>query len=311
MPERTRKGVSYSSTEAGPADSVWDGIIDDYVAMDCDDWVNDMRMRRHDIWLRQGELDLKAAKPAEKRKRSTKADASEEDRPAKKPRKSATLRKKVVVQIFKDKSAMTPEPGNDVEREDVDLLTPPSSQDVHSRSSKARRLADQVLIDALETPPETPPGTPSSRVRYWRSDNPEDTPSRSKMSPQRPNSSPLSRSFKPLRDISNSVSVASPNRPEHSPIKASPSKHNMRNVEHKPSKFRIVSLVVDEDFEVSESDGDNCASKSQRLLQDWEASASNVLSTAPESESIEMDKENDPGGGVVRWARRYLRMSDI
>ncbi|KZF23326.1 DHS-like NAD/FAD-binding domain-containing protein, partial [Xylona heveae TC161] len=41
-----------------PAESAWNGIIDYWVGMDCDTWVTDMRKRRSDIWLRQGELKL-------------------------------------------------------------------------------------------------------------------------------------------------------------------------------------------------------------------------------------------------------------
>lgn len=55
-----------------PSESQWDGVIDDYVAMDCDDWINDLRKRREDLWLRQGELDLKITKPvSQKRKRKS------------------------------------------------------------------------------------------------------------------------------------------------------------------------------------------------------------------------------------------------
>ncbi|KIW96354.1 uncharacterized protein Z519_03423 [Cladophialophora bantiana CBS 173.52] len=54
-----------------PAESVWDGIIDDFVSMDCDDWVDDLKRRRHDLWLRQGEIDMtitKSERPKRKRK---------------------------------------------------------------------------------------------------------------------------------------------------------------------------------------------------------------------------------------------------
>ena len=44
--------------------------------MDCDEWIADLRTRREDLWLRQGELDLKVTKVAgEKRKRKTTDEA--------------------------------------------------------------------------------------------------------------------------------------------------------------------------------------------------------------------------------------------
>lgn len=76
-----------------PAESVWEGIIDDFVAMDCDDWVEDLRNRRSDLWLRQGEIDLavvKSSMPKKKRKSAMGEDGIE-NRPMKKA--------KVVVEI--------------------------------------------------------------------------------------------------------------------------------------------------------------------------------------------------------------------
>jgi NAD-dependent SIR2 family protein deacetylase len=69
-----------------PAESVWEGIIDDFVAMDCDDWVEDLKSRRHDLWFRQGEIDMtvtKSAQPKRKRK-SIEDDNAKEKRPTKK-----------------------------------------------------------------------------------------------------------------------------------------------------------------------------------------------------------------------------------
>lgn len=68
-----------------PSESQWDGVIDDYVAMDCDEWIDDLRKRREDLWLRQGELDLKTTKAvSQKRKRkSTDETDAEVSRPKK------------------------------------------------------------------------------------------------------------------------------------------------------------------------------------------------------------------------------------
>lgn len=76
-----------------PAETTWDGVIDDFVAMDCDDWVEDVRRRRPDIWLRQGDLALTVTKSSQvKRKRkSMNEDSDVENRP--------TKRTKVTVEI--------------------------------------------------------------------------------------------------------------------------------------------------------------------------------------------------------------------
>lgn len=49
-----------------PAESIWNDYIDEWVGMDCDDWVRDLKMRREDLWLRQGELALPITKPVAK-----------------------------------------------------------------------------------------------------------------------------------------------------------------------------------------------------------------------------------------------------
>lgn len=84
-----------------PSESQWDGIIDDYVAMDCDDWVMDLRQRREDLWLHQGELQLKPTKLiGQKRKRKSVDEVDVSDAP---PAKRAAI--SVNVPIVKKKAA--------------------------------------------------------------------------------------------------------------------------------------------------------------------------------------------------------------
>ncbi|MDI1493122.1 MAG: NAD-dependent deacetylase hst3 [Ramalina farinacea] len=45
-----------------PADSAWKDVIDDWVCMDCDEWVAKVRQCRPDIWQIQESLDLKLTK---------------------------------------------------------------------------------------------------------------------------------------------------------------------------------------------------------------------------------------------------------
>ena len=45
-----------------PAESVWKGLIDYWICMDCDEWVAKMRKSRPDIWQVQGELQVRIKK---------------------------------------------------------------------------------------------------------------------------------------------------------------------------------------------------------------------------------------------------------
>lgn len=86
------KGQVIFINRTRPAESTWDSTIDHFVSADCDDWVNDLKQRRSDIWLRQGEIDLKITKPnVAKRKRKTDVTEDEGARPAKKMRISVEI----------------------------------------------------------------------------------------------------------------------------------------------------------------------------------------------------------------------------
>lgn len=62
-----KKGRVIFVNRTRPAESVWDSFIDYFVPMDCDDWVNNLKQRRADIWLHQGNID-ETMKPKKKRK---------------------------------------------------------------------------------------------------------------------------------------------------------------------------------------------------------------------------------------------------
>lgn len=46
-----------------PSESTWKNVLDYWVAMDCDEWVDSVRVYRPDIWHRQTELDVQKGKP--------------------------------------------------------------------------------------------------------------------------------------------------------------------------------------------------------------------------------------------------------
>ncbi|KAI9783491.1 MAG: hypothetical protein M1835_003790 [Candelina submexicana] len=75
-----RKGRVIFVNLTKPAESVWGDILDYWVGMDCDAWVDDLKERRGDLWLRQGELKLPIAKDTTYRKgKARKAKATIQD----------------------------------------------------------------------------------------------------------------------------------------------------------------------------------------------------------------------------------------
>lgn len=63
-----------------PSESVWKNVIDHWVTMDCDEWVDSVRVHRPDLWQMQTELDVQIRKPRSnpaKKKRNS-VDGKEE-----------------------------------------------------------------------------------------------------------------------------------------------------------------------------------------------------------------------------------------
>jgi NAD-dependent SIR2 family protein deacetylase len=55
-----------------PAKSIWGDVIDYWINMDCDAWIEDLKTRREDLWQRQGEAKL----PARKRPRKSSSQSN-------------------------------------------------------------------------------------------------------------------------------------------------------------------------------------------------------------------------------------------
>lgn len=58
-----------------PPESVWKGIIDYWVAMDCDEWIKSLHHDRPDLWQIQRELDFKVKKNASRTGRANEAES--------------------------------------------------------------------------------------------------------------------------------------------------------------------------------------------------------------------------------------------
>ena len=59
---RTGKGKVIFINRTKPSESGWNGVIDWWVGMDCDEWVHDLHDRRSDLWERQGKIQLSVVK---------------------------------------------------------------------------------------------------------------------------------------------------------------------------------------------------------------------------------------------------------
>ena len=57
-----KKGVVVFVNLTRPPGSVWNDVLDYWVSMDCDEWVNDLRVRRPGLWLKQSVLEPKMVK---------------------------------------------------------------------------------------------------------------------------------------------------------------------------------------------------------------------------------------------------------
>jgi NAD-dependent SIR2 family protein deacetylase len=159
-----------------PSESVWEGIIDDFVAMDCDDWVDDLKKRRQDLWLRQGDLALAVSKPssAKRKRKSVEGDDTDENRPLKKS--------KVTVEIPR---AHMPRP----------VLAPSTPSRKNLMANKLKMSSTQAVRSILSplAQAKRPPVEPFTSPLRFDDDDAygQRTPS-TKGTPKRPSFSPFS-----------------------------------------------------------------------------------------------------------------------
>lgn len=193
--QKEGKGRVIFVNRTRPAESVWDGIIDDYVSMDCDDWVQDLHERRSDLWLRQGDLKLKVTKPSIKRKRKHSDAGEDESRPTKKA--------KIVVEI----SLANREKPKPRKPKKLVIATDQSSN-------------SQPSMDAIP-PGVQVPRTPRKSYQFLKSaylHHPNQPLLSALAKARRPDVSPLGCSIKPFQLGANETIFGTPKRPPISPI---------------------------------------------------------------------------------------------
>lgn len=84
-----------------PAESVWADIIDFWVEMDCDSWVEDLKEKKPIIWLPPGSVETEPRIPIPKRRRPLNDDVQKKE--AKKPKKVENTTKSATAATAKDK----------------------------------------------------------------------------------------------------------------------------------------------------------------------------------------------------------------
>lgn len=189
------KGKVIFVNRTKPAESMWENVIDSYVAMDCDDWVKDLRARREDLWLRQGELDLTITKPGSKKRKAI-------DGPS-----TPSKRAKVLVEIPKASTAITTPQKNEAiqERDNLTLITPPSSCGAVKIQPELQAPTPEPFTPRHSTNISFKPALFGHVLRFGC------------LSPLRPDPSPLRNSWKP--SVRKDTAGTTPARPQvFSPI---------------------------------------------------------------------------------------------
>ena len=292
------KGKVIFVNRTKPAESVWENVIDSYVAMDCDDWVMDLKSRRHDLWWRQGELDLKTTKPTTKKRKSPTDDSPT---PSKRP--------KIVVEVPTRRQTTTATPWKpEITKAESDpsLMTPPPSR---GKGSAPTQRSD--------TPPPSEPLTPlySGPISFKRLllDNPF---RRLSSVPAHPPSSPLRNTWKPSILQSDQSGMTSPERPSvFSPIEERAERRTKKSqVIYEDDPEAEIAESQDEDGEEREGSESVLDTPSKRKVGVLKAISDSGLNRGMVREwSVEEDKRITPLDGEElesgRTPKRRKRVS--
>lgn len=292
------KGKVIFVNRTKPAESVWENVIDSYVAMDCDDWVVDLKRRRQDLWWRQGELDLKATKPATKKRKSPTDDSAT---PSKRP--------KIVVEVPSRRQTTTATPWKpEVMKAEPDssLMTPPPSR---GKGSASRQRSDTPPPFEPLTPPYSGP-IPFKGLLF-------DNPFRRLFStPARAPSSPLRNTWKPSILQSDRSGMTSPERPSvFSPIEERAERRTKRSrVIYEDDAELEIAESQDEDENEREGSGGVLDTPSKRKIGVLRPISDSVLNYGMVREwSMEEGKRTAPLSGEelegARTAKRRQRAS--
>lgn len=238
-----------------PSDSVWEGVIDEYVEMDCDKWVADVRNRRQGIWEKQTKLSVKVSKSGAKGLTEKSIDLGDKENDG------APVRKRIKIPEPKTPSkglvektrglslSVNQTPPSTVRRRlemgKKNFLDTPSRRgsDSESDGNRSPMPKRRKLALGTDSPMISPPATPSrGRARMLRIEIPVNTPEKQLRAEIRiyedTDAYPKTPSavLKALNTVAKTPSRASPSKT--SPSKASPhiSPSKAAQVQATPSK---------------------------------------------------------------------------
>ena len=149
-----------------PAESVWTGVIDFWISMDCDEWVHSLRHHRPDLWQIQEPLDLQVKKAID----SPKCFLEKEQKSKRKENKeNNSTPPQSPKSVGSPSKAKLRGPLEDIINES--FQTPPGAQVVASYTDKPSSF---IPSKQLPTPPPTSHGSfQKSSQKRFRSDEEE------------------------------------------------------------------------------------------------------------------------------------------
>lgn len=158
-----------------PSESVWKGVIDYWISMDCDQWVNTLRRHRPDIWPVQTSLEFEVKKTDLHSPKELKSSREQEKRDSGKENRKESPCSLLTSKLKKSLAHASP-------RRPLDAVLNESSKALPASNRAIRSTQNTAKSTQLPTPP--PSGhrnrlqnTPSKRPRDDEEDIPQ-TPSK-------------------------------------------------------------------------------------------------------------------------------------
>ena len=166
-----------------PPESVWKGIIDYWVAMDCDEWIKSLHHDRPDLWQIQRELDFKVKKPSPTRTKAGSPPKTERNGATNDGKKNMTSTKTALPAKMKQKR-----PRNTM----VEIQINPQKENTRPTKKTLKLNPPRQYIRPLAENPNAAVAKPSTRVnnrstKSLRLETP--IPSKYQQLPTPPNSS--------------------------------------------------------------------------------------------------------------------------
>ena len=193
-----------------PSESIWNDFIDDWVSMDCDDWVTDLRTRREDLWLRQGDSDIKTTKPPKKRSSSPSFQII--DRAALLPNTN-----KVMVSVVIDKIKPPNLPAENPTTEPSKPKRPRKRKNTTTTPSTPPNQQDPTTATGLPSPP---PSDKPKRPRQRKAKSKTSPTPQTNTLPSEPSSNSSSNNHTPWLPSTTALNFnSSPTPPTYSPLK--------------------------------------------------------------------------------------------